>query len=61
MDGKSVFARGLTSLIQWWMWFGHSTIILTAGIKAISTDVIEAAVVDGSQQQTKIFFTLQCL
>ena len=54
--GNPVFARGLTSLIQWWMWFGHSTIILTAGIKAISTDVIEAAVVDGSNSRQRFFY-----
>lgn len=54
--GSPVFARSLTSLIQWWMWFGHSTIILTAGIKAISGDIIEAAIVDGSNSRQRFFY-----
>lgn len=51
-----VFARSLTSLIQWWMWFGQSTILLTAGIKAISNDVIEASVMDGVNNVQRFFY-----
>lgn len=41
------FARLITMFIQWWMWFGHSIILLTAGVNAIPMDVIEASIVDG--------------
>ena len=44
------FARGTVSLIQWWMWFGYSMIIFSAGIKAISEDIYEAAIVDGASR-----------
>jgi multiple sugar transport system permease protein len=37
------------------MWFGHSTIILTAGVKAISPELIEAAVVDGAGNGQRFF------
>ncbi len=45
------YTRGTTSLIQWWMWFGYSTIIFDAGIKAISNDIYEAAIVDGANRR----------
>lgn len=54
--GSPVFARSLTSFIQWWMWFGHSTILLTAGIKAISSEVVEAAIVDGANNRQRFFY-----
>jgi len=53
--GNPYTARSLTSIIQWWMWFGHSTIILTAGVKAISGELIEAAVVDGAGNFQRFF------
>ena len=49
------FARGITAFIQWWMWFGYSTILLTAGIKAIPEELLEAAVVDGANSRQKLF------
>ncbi len=49
------FARSITSFIQWWMWFGYSTILLTAGIKAISSEILEAAVVDGANSRQRLF------
>jgi len=54
--GSPLFSRGLTSFIQWWMWFGHSTILLTAGIKAISSDILEAAIVDGTSHRQRLFY-----
>jgi multiple sugar transport system permease protein len=48
-------SRSITSIIQWWMWFGHSTIILSAGIKAIPDELIEAAVVDGTNDWQRFF------
>ncbi|GHT78102.1 sugar ABC transporter ATP-binding protein [Spirochaetia bacterium] len=53
--GSPNIARSLTSIIQWWMWFGHSTIILTAGVKAISPELIEASVVDGAGNGQRFF------
>lgn len=40
--------RGLVVFIQWWMWFGQTTIILMAAMTSISTTLIEAAVIDGA-------------
>lgn len=42
------FAQGITAFIQWLMWFGYSSILLTAGIAAIPEEVIESSVIDGS-------------
>ena len=41
-------ARALVVFIQWWMWFGQTTIILMAGMTSISVQVYEAALVDGA-------------
>ncbi len=40
--------RALVVFIQWWMWFGQTTIILMAAMSSISTTLIEAAVIDGA-------------
>lgn len=46
---QSTFATPLTvAFINWWMWFGYSMIIFMSGIKAISNDLFEAAIVDGA-------------
>ena len=46
-------ARGITSFIQWWMWYGNTMIIMIAGILGINTALFEAALVDGcSSRQT---------
>jgi multiple sugar transport system permease protein len=50
-----VFARSIAGFIQWWMWFGYSTILLTAGIKAIPQQVLEAAVIDGASTKQRLF------
>lgn len=41
----------VVAFISWWMWFGYSMIIFMAGIQAISQDIIEAAVVDGTNKR----------
>lgn len=46
--GSPIFAQGITGFIQWFMWFGYSTIIFTAGISAIPMELNEAAIVDGA-------------
>jgi multiple sugar transport system permease protein len=42
--------RTTVAFINWWMWFGYSMIIFMSGIKSISHDVIEAAIVDGANK-----------
>ncbi len=41
--------RGLVIFIQWWMWFGQTTIILMAAMTSISLSLYEAAVIDGAR------------
>lgn len=43
-----VFTSNLTSYIQWWMWFGYTTILVMAGITTIDKNLFEAARVDGA-------------
>jgi ABC-type sugar transport system permease subunit len=45
---KPTVARTLVIFIQWWMWFGQTTIIIMAGIAAIPVHLYEAAMVDGA-------------
>lgn len=40
--------RGLVVFIQWWMWFGQTTILLMAAMTTISVSLYEAALVDGA-------------
>jgi multiple sugar transport system permease protein len=56
------FARGLTAFIQWWMWYGHTLIMLMAGITSIPISLYESAVVDGANsRQTAWHITLPLL
>ena len=41
-------ARGIMSLISWWMWFGYSTIIFGAGLNNIPAELYESASIDGA-------------
>jgi ABC-type sugar transport system permease subunit len=41
-------ARGLVVFIQWWTWFGQTTIIIMAGMTSIPVSLYEAAMVDGA-------------
>ncbi len=45
---SKAFTSGLVSYIQWWMWFGYTTIIVMAGITTIDKNIYEAAMVDGA-------------
>lgn len=40
--------RSLVVFIQWWMWFGQTTIILLAAMTSISVSIYEAALADGA-------------
>ena len=42
------FTSSLVSYIQWWMWFGYTTVIVMAGITTIDSSVYSAAMVDGA-------------
>lgn len=44
----------IISVIQTWMWFGYTMILLMAGIQGIPKHIIEAAIVDGASE-TKLF------
>lgn len=45
---ESGFSKGLIIFILWFQYFGYYIIIFTAGIKGISTDLLEAAAIDGA-------------
>jgi multiple sugar transport system permease protein len=56
------FSRGLVAFIQWWMWYGHTLIMLMAGITSIPISLYESATVDGaSSRQTAWYITLPLL
>ncbi len=46
--GKPATARLSVSLIQTWMWFGNSFILLMAAAQAVPKEYFEAAVIDGA-------------
>lgn len=50
-----IFTSSITSYIQWWMWFGYTLIIVMAGMTSISSEIYEAAMVDGATS-VKTFF-----
>lgn len=54
--------RVIVSFIQWWMWCGHTLIMLMAGITSISPSLYEAAIVDGAnQRQQTMLITIPLL
>jgi ABC-type sugar transport system permease subunit len=54
-----LFTSSTVSYIQWWMWYGYTTIIVMAGMTTIDNRVYEAAMVDGATQtQTFRLITL---
>lgn len=59
---KPATAQISVSLILTWMWFGHSFIVIMAGISGISKDYFEAALIDGANRwQTLTKITLPLL
>lgn len=40
--------RAIVVFIQWWMWYGQTTILLMAAMTSISISLYEAAVIDGA-------------
>lgn len=43
------------SLIQTWIWFGNSFIMLMAGVQGINSDYFEAAAIDGAGRWRRFF------
>ena len=54
---KGWVVQGAVSFIQWWQWFGYTMIIMMAGLNAISSDLYEAAHIDGASR-TQAFFKI---
>ena len=55
-------ARGIVSFIQFWMWYGHTMLILIAGVLGINPALYEAAAIDGANgYQTFFRITLPSL
>lgn len=55
-------SRVIVAFIQWWMWYGHTLIMLMAGITSISSTLYESALVDGANsRQTTFYITLPLL
>lgn len=50
--GSSATAPYVISVIQTWMWFGNSFIVLMAGVQGIPKDYFEAAAIDGAGRWT---------
>ncbi len=54
-----LFTSSIVSYIQWWMWFGYTTIIILAGMTSIDGNLYKAAMVDGAGKiRTYIHITL---
>lgn len=45
---SELWTRSIVVYIQWWMWFGSTIIILSAGMTSISPTYYESAMVDGA-------------
>ncbi|MCR5837775.1 MAG: sugar ABC transporter permease [Lachnospiraceae bacterium] len=59
--GSSKYCASTIGVIQAWMWFGNSFIMLMAGVMGISSDYYEASSIDGAgrwKQFTKITLPL---
>lgn len=50
--GSPTTAGNTIAVIQAWMWFGNSFIMLMAGVQGISRDYFEAAAIDGAGRWT---------
>ena len=56
------FSRSLVAFIQWWIWYGHTVIMLMAGITSIPISMYESALIDGANsRQTVWYITLPLL
>lgn len=53
--GSTTTAPLVISVIQTWLWFGNSFIMLMAGVQGINTDYFEAAAIDGAGRWQRFF------
>lgn len=54
--GQPGTARLSISVIQTWMWFGNSFIMLMAGVQGINKDYFEAASIDGAGRWKSFYY-----
>jgi multiple sugar transport system permease protein len=55
-------AKIVVAFIQFWQWYGYTTIILISGVLGINPELFEAAEIDGaSPRQTFFQVTLPCM
>ncbi len=55
-------AKLVVAFIQFWQWYGYTTIILISGVLGINPELFEAAEIDGaSPRQTFFHITLPCM
>ncbi len=55
-------AKLVVAFIQFWMWYGYTTIILISGVLGINPELFESAAIDGaSPSQTFFRITLPCM
>ena len=55
-------AKLIVAFIQFWQWYGYTTIILISGVLGINPELFEAAEIDGaSPRQTFFRITLPCM
>jgi len=55
-------AKFVVAFIQFWQWYGYTTIILISGVLGINPELFEAAEIDGaSPSQTFFQVTLPCM
>lgn len=53
--GDPAYTGLVISLIQTWIWFGNSFIMLMAGVQGINSDYFEAAAIDGAGRWRRFF------
>lgn len=49
-------SRGIVSYIQWWLWTGHTLIMLMAGITSINPSIFESAMIDGTNKTQRAWY-----
>jgi ABC-type sugar transport system permease subunit len=55
-------AKLVVAFIQFWMWYGYTTIVLISGVLGINPEIFESADIDGaSSRQTFFRITLPCM
>ena len=52
---SETWTAATVSFIQWWQWFGYTTLIVMAGMKAIPDELYEAARIDGARSVQMYF------